>query len=205
MSHSPIAIIGTAGRQDDAPRISLALYDEMYARTVETISEWKCKSAVSGGAAVSDHLAVRAYLDGHVTELLLYLPAPFVDGRFVPTPHVRFNPGRTIQNYHEDFSRRCGLDSIGELVAAIDKGAQSTVIEGFHNRNLEVAQAARSVLAFTFGRGPSGDFDAQDAGFTKAAAAGLKDGGTAHTWQQAWNVERKRHVNLFNMTIRSAA
>lgn len=201
----PLAVIGTAGRQDDAERITRALYDEMYARTLETIGDWRCKALVSGGAAVADHLAVRAFLDRRVEALSLFLPAPFVDGKFRPTPHVRFNPGRTIQLYHEDFSRRCGIDSLGELATAIERGASVTVIEGFHNRNLEVAAVAGSVLAFTFGTGPSGDFDGEDAGFSKAATAGLKDGGTAHTWQSAWKADRKRHVNLFKMTLRQAA
>lgn len=196
-----IAIIGTAGRKEDAARISRALYDAMYAEALLAIREWGVDRAVSGGAAVSDHLAVRAYLEGAVSGLRLFLPARFERGAFVPNPLVRFNPGKTSNGYHRDFSAVCGLDSLGEIEEAIAKGAQAEVYEGFHRRNSEVAAGCSHLLAFTFGNGSGSttarnDFRPEDSGFSDAEAAGLRDGGTAHTWGEAWKPKAKRHVNL---------
>ena len=175
-----IAIIGTAGRKDDAARISKALYDAMHRQSLQAIKDWGCDGAVSGGAAVADHLAVRAFLEGAVGALTLYLPARFESGAFVPNPRVQFNPGRTCNEYHRAFSRTCGIDSLAEIDEAIRLGAEVEVHEGFHRRNLEVAGNCEAMLALTFGKGmePAGIMR-DDAGFASATAAGLKDGGTA--------------------------
>lgn len=196
-----IAVIGTAGRREDAARITPQLYDAMFAETEAAIREWAVAEAVSGGAAVSDHLAVRAYLEGVVSGLRLFLPARFERGAFVPNPRIRFNPGQTSNGYHRAFSEACGIDSLGEIEQAIRKGAEVEVHEGFHLRNSEVADACSHLLAFTFGNGSGAgdvrdDFLPEDEGFSAAATAGLRDGGTAHTWGQAWKPIRKRHVYL---------
>jgi len=192
-----IAIIGTAGRDTDAPRINRALYDAMYAHTLGTIAAWGCHAAVSGGAAVADHLAVRAFLDGAVHELRLFLPARFHGGRYVANPLVPSNPGQTTTGYHEDFSRACGLDSLREIAEAIRKGARTEVHEGFKRRNLEVASACTHMIALTFGNGaPPEDILPTDTRFMDHKAAGLKDGGTQHTWNECWKASRKRHVCL---------
>jgi len=196
-----IAIIGTAGRREDAARITPQLYDAMFGEAVAAIREWGCDEAVSGGAAVSDHLAVRAYLEGVVPGLRLFLPARFENGAFVPNPRVRFNPGQTSNGYHRAFSEACGMDSLDEIAQAIRKGAKVAVHEGFHLRNSEVAGACSHLMAFTFGNGSAleevqADFLPEDEGFSEAEVAGLRDGGTAHTWGQAWKPVRKRHVYL---------
>lgn len=196
-----LSIIGTAGRRDDAKRLNRALYDAMYAEAVDVMGRWGVDEAVSGGAAVSDHLAVRAYLEGAVERLVLYLPARFVNGAFVPNPSIRFNPGSTCNQYHQAFSKSCGLDSLAEIAAAIDKGAAVEIHEGFHLRNSEVADNCSHMLAFTFGLRSTGDLVPADAAFTDAAASGLKDGGTAHTWRECWKAARKRHVNLFELGL----
>lgn len=199
-----IAIIGTAGRREDASRIDRPLYDAMFDEAVRAIRSWGSTTAVSGGAAVSDHLAVRAFLEGAVASLRLFLPAVFDGRRYIPDHSVRSNPGRTTNQYHEDFSDACGIDSLGEIAEAIRRGAKVGIHAGFHRRNLEVAGACSHLLAFTFGRSakpyPDGsafaDFGPSDEGFSKAEAANLKDGGTAHTWGEAWRPVVKRHVNL---------
>jgi len=192
-----LAVIGTAGRREDAARISRALYDAMYRETVETARRWGVNGAISGGAAVADHLAVRAFLEGAVESLELWLPARFEHGAFVPNPRVRFNPGATSNNYHRAFSASCGVDSLGEIAEAIRRGAAVHVAEGFHLRNSEVAARCTHMLAFTFGKGGGEDLLATDEAFSDPAAAGLKDGGTAHTWGECYNARMKRHVNLF--------
>lgn len=204
---STLAVIGTAGRGSDAKQLTPELYDHMYEKLIETLSEWQVASVASGGAAYADHLAVRAFLDGYCRELLLLVPAPFDGKMFIPNPSVQFNPGRTLNHYHEAFSRTCGVDSRKQLAKAIAVGAKVSVVEGFHNRNMEVARAAELLVAFTFGNKNSragngevvSDFYEGDAGFDHPASAGLKDGGTAHTWSQASKVHIKRHYNLWKL------
>jgi len=192
-----LAIIGTAGRNEDGPRITRALYDAMYAHTLGAISDWGCRTAVSGGAAVADHLAVRAFLEGAADGLKLYLPARFDGRRYVPNPSVPSNPGQTTNQYHEAFSEVCGIDSLAEIAEAIRKGAKVEVHDGFKRRNLEVANSCTHMLALTFGAmAPPKDVLPTDDGFMDHKAAGLKDGGTAHTWSECWKAARKRHVCL---------
>lgn len=203
-TEATIAIIGTAGRRDDARRITRELYDAMYEAAVAAIGEWKSSAGVSGGAAVADHLCVRAFLEGALARLTLYLPAPFEAGRFVPNPEIRFNPGATLNRYHAAFSERCGVDSLREIARAVEQGAVVEVHPGFHRRNSEVAAACSHLIAFTFGssrsvtsdREAADTFQPSDPGFRGASEAGLRDGGTAHTWGECWRADIKRHVNL---------
>lgn len=191
-----LAVIGTAGRGTDAARLSTELYDAMYARTLEAMGSWGVRSLVSGGAAWADHLAVRAFLDGEVDRLRLFLPARFEQGRYGgPSPN---DVARTTNRYHDAFSKTVGIDTLSQIAQAIDRGAEVSVHPGFKTRNSEVADAASHMLAFTFGAGrdPSPVDDA-DEGFGSAFEAGLKDGGTADTWNKGWRATAKLHVDLF--------
>lgn len=194
-----IAIIGTAGRRDDASRLSRDLYDRMYASTLEAIDEWGTRDGVSGLAAYADHLAVRAFLDGRLETLDLRSPAHWdaAARRFVPNPGIQFNPGRTLNSYHAAFAKVVGIDPFAEIARAFEMGARLTVAEGFHRRNKDVAERATHMLAFTFGEdAPPFDARPEDDGFRSSADAGLKDGGTADTWRSAWRCDAKRHVSL---------
>jgi hypothetical protein len=201
-----IAIIGTAGRGSDAKRIDPRLYDAMYETVCAAIDAWAVPEAVSGGAAVADHLAVRAFLEGKVSGLTLYLPARFENGAFIPNPSVQFNPGMTSNKYHRAFSQACGIDSLAEIEEAMRRGAVVKVVEGFKKRNLEVAAHCSFMVALTFGGGaadgeePWREFGHSDEGFSSSAAANLKDGGTAHTWGECWKATAKRHVNLSQLS-----
>lgn len=193
-----LAIIGSAGR-DEATPVSLALYDKMYERLSWYVDRWNITSAVSGGAAFADHLAVRAYLEGLVQDLVLYLPANFQNGAYVPNPRVQFNPGKTSNNFHERFAKNTGVQSLAEIAAAIDRGATVHVFEGFHNRNCEVASHCDYLLAFTFGTRTLTDISGDDPAFNDHRKAGVKDGGTAHTYTETWNCYAKAHENLFDL------
>lgn len=191
-----LAVIGTAGRQDDAARINRKLYDAAYEDVLASAVKWGVKHGVSGGAAFADHLVVRAFLEGVLSELTLYLPAYFKNGQFVSNPKIRFNPGQTCNTYHRQFSASCELNSLIEIERAIELGASVHVFEGFHRRNSEVAADCKWMIAYTFGAGDASDFLPSDEGFRDAREAGLKDGGTAHTWGECWKAKTKRHVNL---------
>ena len=197
-----LGVIGTAGRKDDAPRLAALgrpFYDAMFAAVCEASSAWGVDHGVSGGAAWADHLAVRAFNEGVFRSLVLYLPARFDHEacRFVPNPRVQFNPGNTMNGYHAAFGRVAGIDSMREIAEAARRGARLEVFEGFQRRNLCVARDATHLIALTFGyvRQPE-DLDPETAGFGSARDAGLKDGGTAHTWREAWECQVKRHVSL---------
>jgi hypothetical protein len=189
-----LAIIGTAGRGTDAHKLSRQLYDAMYRRTLDAMKEWGDRDLVSGGAAWADHLAVRAFLKGEAETLRLFLPARFAGGRYLGPPA---DAARTANHYHDEFSRALGIDTLSEIEEAVRRGAVVSSHPGFKTRNLEVAAAASHVLAFTFGAGrePAVAVEADEA-FGSAFDAGLKDGGTAHTWAQAWRADAKLHVDL---------
>jgi hypothetical protein len=188
-----IAIIGTAGRREDGARLKADSFDRMYDAAVATIAEWEIKAAVSGGAAWADHVAVRAYLDGAVSQLHLHFPAPFTDGRFIGDQF-----GGVANFYHNKFTTVRGVDSYVELEAAIAKGATFTVGRGFKPRNLAIGRDATHMLALTFGAGKSAILDSlpNDTGYCDAIAGGLKDGGTAHCWGAARGPGVKRHIDL---------
>lgn len=195
-----LGVIGTAGRGDDAARLDLSLYNRMNEIVAGLIAELNPDGLASGGAAYADHLVVSAYLEGLVPSLYLFLPAEFSNGAFVPNPAVQFNPGKTLNNYHEAFKRKTGIDSLAEIEAAIDKGAVVRVIPGFHRRNSEVANVSNLHLAsFTFGTHSSLNLTSSDPAFNNARKAGLKDGGTAHTFGECWKAEKKSHYNLFEI------
>lgn len=46
-----LAIIGSAGRKGDAPRMNPGLYDAMYAETLRAMADWGTRELASGGAA----------------------------------------------------------------------------------------------------------------------------------------------------------
>jgi hypothetical protein len=205
---STLAIIGSAGRGGDAKMLSHDLYEAMCADTQSYIEANDIKHLCSGGAAFADHVAVAMYLRGAVDSLTLYLPARF-DGRsFVRGGYG--DPGGVTNNYHAQFSRSCGVNGLYEIADAGRRGARIEVYAGFKRRNLEVANACNHLIAYTFGQSNpdnKADIDAEYAftfspsqsAFLDAKEAGLKDGGTAHTWGECWKAQQKRHVNLYGL------
>lgn len=196
MTVPTIAMIGSAGRQEDARYVTLDLYRSMYREARNAVREWQAVRAVSGGAAFADHLAVSAFLYGEVKELLLFLPAPFRNGRYVEGTRDR-DPGATSNSLHRRFKEITGIDGLAEIAQAERLGAVLRVIPGFQNRNLEVASAATCMIAFTFGRATFRNIVPEQTEFNDPKAAGLKiSKGTAHTWGEAWKCTAKTHVNL---------
>lgn len=195
-----IAVIGSAGRGQDADHMTLELYNKMFADFSLRVKHLGADTAVSGGAAFADHLAVRAYLEGAVSKLVLYMPAKFgmSESAYIPNPAVQFNPGKTSNDYHRRFSKIMKIDSLKEISKALQSGAACFVHEGFHTRNLEVADNCDFLVAYTFGTKSSLDLKPGVPEFTDSKKAGLKDGGTAHTWGQCWKASWKSHVNLYD-------
>ena len=174
-----IAIIGTAGRDKTKP-MTLELWEWMLEHAKLNVP--KSANLVSGGAAWADHLAVALFLEGHVKELTLHFPAPFLldQCKFKgPTGSA----ASAANYYHSQFSKIIGANTLAEIAKAVGTEGVSTTFEpdavgygGMFARNLKVAQSG-GLLAYTFGRG---DVPA--------------DGGTKHTWDKC--VGKKYHVPL---------
>jgi DNA helicase II / ATP-dependent DNA helicase PcrA len=178
-----LAIIGTAGRDKSKP-MHLPLWEAMTADLKNRILP--SDVLISGGAAWADHLAVHAFLEGWCTGLELFLPAPFVDGKFQGPSQ---SAASAANYYHELFSKACRLDSPGQLRDAVVTGAVVTAqprqagYAAMFARNHQVASACTSVVAYTFGEG------GQPA-----------DGGTLDTWRQIRGAD-KVHVPLASINL----
>lgn len=167
MNH-PLAIIGTAGRGDDAAKLTPNHWRSMLTVAQVVLEMSRADGVVSGGAAWSDAVAVELYLQGHVKELTLHLPAPF--NPYLVPAFASTQAGTTTMRYHQAFREMTGYDGLAAISEAMSRGAhttQQTAPTGYHPffaRNELVASQAQTLFAFTFGDGPK-----------------PKDGGTADT------------------------
>ncbi len=191
MTKTRVALIGTAGRSADGKRITLSLYQKMVTFADEwLIAKFPDRSEiilVSGGAAVSDHIAIVLYLQGLRNDnpfggLELHLPARFAHSSFVESG-AKFDAGRISNHYHRVFSTRIygnGAHTRRQIQLAQDSGAVVKIYSGFKVRNLRVGKADH-LLAFTWGSG-----------------AVLADDGTAHCWAHSIALT-KEHVPLITL------
>ena len=192
-----LAIIGTAGRRDDKDKMSAALYDAMLDGSRQVVKATGATGLVSGGAAWADHVAVSLAIEGAIDpkRLTLHLPAKLGATGFVEAPGGdRLDPGRVANYYHRLFAETTGRDPIAEIHEVVRRGAvvdEGTT--GFKQRNSVVARNADGVLAFTFGTGPAW-MPVVSTG-RSSGDAGLKDGGTADTWEKS-RAPVKIHVTL---------
>ena len=170
-----IAIIGTAGRRDDGPRLTDRTFSCMLLEARRVLAALPRPHALqSGGAAWADHVAVTLFLHGVVDGLTLHLPAPLRRLGGFDEAHL---DGRIANHYHRAFSDALRHDTLGDLADAVERGAAVTTSSGFLHRNLLVGRCD-FLLAFTFGPG-----------------AVPKDGGTKHAWDKS-SAPRKFHVPL---------
>jgi len=175
-----IAIIGTAGR-DKNVIMDKATWEKMLSDAKKRVSPEDV--LISGGAAWSDHLAVKLFLDGKVSGLKLRLPAPIdpKTGRFVGGFGTS---GGAANYYHDSFSKTIGVDTLAEIKEAIKKGADVSYeptgsgYGAMFARNSKVASEANKVIAYTHG---TGNIPA--------------DGGTKQTWDKNKS-EDKIHVSI---------
>lgn len=193
-----LAIIGTAGRKEDAPHLASdpkRYYTRMLdcARRVANIVG--ADTLVSGGAAWSDFMAIALFLEAPTRyRLLLELPEKLD----VSSEHKRVyrdtgevdwvnNPGGTSNHYLRAFSKQCHsfMGSFFPWVpyedVSLNPMCTITVTKGFKERNLEVAKAYHC-LAMTFG-------DKRQ----------LKDGGTAHTMSAF--LAREGHGDSYHLDL----
>lgn len=167
-----LAIVGTAGRKDDANVLSKEHYAAMCVVANDILEQCKrinypITTLVSGGAAWADHVAVSLFLDKKVPHLRLFLPCPFIGGSFYDNGianNSTKNPGSIVNWYHRKFQKTTGVNSLTQIQIALSEGAELiNVGKGFYARN-ELVAKSDFLLAMTFG----------DKNQVKA-------GGTAHT------------------------
>lgn len=178
-----LAIIGSAGRNDDA--LPLSQRPEFFLGRMldagRAIADRVGATAlVSGGAAWADHIAILLFLsDPERFELHLHLPALL---KHHPTDRQAMfyldtgsrqngsNPARVSNELHEAFgtqlaSHKPGWSPFHDLRKAFfHPRVTTTTSAGFEPRNARVAADSDFALAMTFGDGPV-----------------LKKGGTAGT------------------------
>ncbi len=178
-----LAIIGTAGRGDDAKALTVAHWRMMVCIGQTVVTMLECDHLVSGGSAVADHVAVQLFLDGAVKRLTLHLPTSFKHYDNGDAPHfVATDSGARLNQLHAQFSRTANIDSLVQIARAIELGAEVHVNPGgFKARNSDVANAATHLLAMTL-----------------AGSCNVAEGGTADTMRKflarrdAAEAERKR-------------
>jgi RimJ/RimL family protein N-acetyltransferase len=113
-----VSIIGSAGRNEDAPKINAAIYQKMIATSKSIIeNDWKLNwedvTLVSGGAAFSDHLSVTLFQEKQLSsvKILLYFPCDWDEKEkgfaVLKTTDYRSNPGQYANYLHANFSVKC--------------------------------------------------------------------------------------------------
>jgi hypothetical protein len=184
-----LAIVGTAGRKEDAKRLTRKHFEAMClvaSGLLEQINEinYPITHLVSGGAAWADHVAVKLFLDKKVSNLRLYIPAEWEDGKFHDTgerdPHK--NPGGTANYFHKQFQQNAAINGLSDIQIAKAHGAELYCCKGgFHGRNAMVAKSD-FILACTFGDGHM-----------------VKEGGTADTLRKY--LDRVRKEGIFDKSF----
>lgn len=143
---------------------------------------WRYKiHLISGGAALSDHVAISLYLKYRdiltiPLDITIYLPSLWDKENKIhqDTGDARWyiNPGKTANSQHRYFSKIMGFNSLNEINTLYKRGKVNTEYFGFHKRNDEVAKSD-VILAF------SGNWD-------------NISGGTKYTYDKA--TTRKKYI-----------
>jgi hypothetical protein len=184
-----IGIIGSAGRKEDEPKMTLELYKKMVKKAHELIDdiveEQKIDFGdvvlVSGGSAWSDHIAVDLFNEAFMN-LRLHMPVKFCDEKvcFYDSLNTGYS-GKLINSVHKNFSMKTGKDSLNELKQAKKDGAVFIeTYNGFHDRNSGLAKDVSNnsgvLIAFSWGKDQP------------------EKGGTYDTWKKTSG--RKIHISL---------
>lgn len=124
-----LAVIGTAGRKDDARKLATRHWAAMVQAAKKVCELERVTQVVSGGAAWADHAALQLGLPCR-----LYLPATKRDLQIA-------------QYYHTAFSSVIGQDTWRQ----VQEHKDTAYIGNFKERNSHVAAEAHVFLACTFG------------------------------------------------------
>src|SRR3990167_1052603 len=171
-----VSICGSAGRNEDLEALNKDVFERMISKAkeyLETLGEKKEIILVSGGAAWSDHIAVKLFLTGDYGGLVLHLPCEFKNGKF---EDFSTNCAKSANYYHALFSQKCCFNSLKELEQAIHKCAKIAIHKGFFARNTYIASSPY-LLAFSTAPGNKPE-----------------KGGTLDTWSKCKGI--KTHLRI---------
>lgn len=198
-----VGIIGSAGRNGLMRRVTPAVYARMKAEAraaIDVILKEHPDDAplclLSGGAAVSDHIAVFLYLErktfwpSREVTLELFLPAPF-ELRQGVMAYAETQCGRRSNELHVAFSRAARLDSLADLGSAITAGAIAKAHKSFSERNRALAEQVEYLIAFGF------EFKDTFLVTPGEVSTYTPSGGTGETWNSARN-----HATLLYVPIK---
>ncbi len=150
-----LGIIGTAGRGNDATKLTSAHWRMMCCIGQTVATTLYADRVVSGGAAWGDAVAVWLFKQGLVDKLTLHLPAPWEGHSFAET-----DCGNTANRYHYRAQVAHGQDGLADLAEAINVRCATVTYETapkgmapFFVRNTKVARDSHALLAFTLNRG----------------------------------------------------
>lgn len=149
----------------------------------------------AGGSAWADHVAIVVWkmMDNLVKQkdpenknflkptLDLYLPCYIENDKFVNGDLNKDDCAYALNNYHGQFSKKIGQDTISQIKMAERLGAILHYCKGGFKkeRNTMVAKSAQDLMiAYTYGQGTE-----------------PKDGGTKDTWDKS-SARRKIHIAL---------
>lgn len=183
-----VAIIGTAGRNEDAAKLSEKLFQKMIEKAKDVIENTfkldKSKiTLVSGASSYTDDIVPILHDTGKFAGMELYLPSRWDDKKkcFNGSSHP---DGYSLNNYHEVYSKVVYKDpnhSLHRLNRL--KNSPNVVFHdepiGFLSRNTLVARDCDYMIAFTFGKGNI-----------------PKIGGTSNTWKQSKKSCIKIHIPI---------
>jgi len=191
MSTLHVGVIGSAGRKEDAIKMTQQVYQWMYRDASYRIVKFFQDSQHnklhfhSGGAAWSDHLIVSLLKSGIGDGATLHLPTRF------HTQYAQYtdNPtGQAANYYHKQFTEKLGQDTlVGLAHFLLDPRVKNIVYRGFFKRNLGIAKASELLLAYTWAPG------------TRPKVKS----GTAHTWDHS-TASTKTHIPLDKLVIHYA-
>jgi hypothetical protein len=198
MSYPSLAVIGTAGRKEDKQYLTLKHYNRMVQATMRLLDHLNVDlgelKLYSGGAAWADHVVVTLILLRYVKaeNVTLFLPTEVGENGFFGQDDKSSKTASTCNYYHQYFSDQLSANTVDQILEVGSMGALLDPGTGnFFQRNSSVAKAVSPdglLLAFTFGNPNSDQREwslRPSQGSVKAEAGGLKDGGTADTWNKA--------------------
>lgn len=139
-----LIVTGSTGGAEDE-KINELLYENSYDILIDTMHEINDFDLIAGGTAFSNHLAVKAFLEGEATSLRLYFPANF-DGKF--DEESRY--GKIANHHHKIFKEKCNIDSLAEIEDAINKGAKVEIFKDFIQAGQKMLQCSDKMLVYTF-------------------------------------------------------
>lgn len=154
-----IGIIGSAGKKGAIRKVKPDNYQAMINNAMNDVKRLSLQNLqsvtlISGGAPLSDHIAVELFLKDIVLGLTLHFPCKWDEKKckFYDTGTTNYatNPGGLLNQLHREFSQQLKKNSLQEIQLAIDKGAKVVVGTTFWDRNLKIANESHALIAFTF-------------------------------------------------------